>query len=205
MLARRVVSALPDRLQWALRDAWYAHRIRQGTFTSDELGFERLTYWLRPSDVAIDVGANIGVWTRRMAEAVGPTGAVYAFEPMPHTFRALTKAVRGQPWVRAVNAAASDHTGTAYMSAPEEDGLENHYQSAISDTGEVVVQVTTIDTLGLSPKLIKIDAEGHDQRVIDGARATIERARPIILTEEDVEIPGYFPIERGSNTIWVHG
>src|ERR1039458_7626249 len=46
---------------------------------------------LRPGDVCIDVGANIGYYTLIMSKAVGPQGQVYAFEPVPPTFNYLNK------------------------------------------------------------------------------------------------------------------
>ena len=64
-------------------------------------------------DVAIDVGANQGAHTAVMAEAVGSTGAIFAFEPIPMLFHGLRARFKDQPFIRILPLAISDTDATA--------------------------------------------------------------------------------------------
>src|SRR5215469_11112259 len=49
---------------------------------------------ISPGDTVLDIGANIGVYSRMLSRCVGPQGTVYAFEPIPHTFDFLSNNIR---------------------------------------------------------------------------------------------------------------
>ena len=49
---------------------------------------------LNSGDIAIDVGANYGLYTYNLSKAVGDNGFVYAFEPTPYTFSCLTRIIK---------------------------------------------------------------------------------------------------------------
>ena len=63
---------------------------------------------LSPGDVAVDAGANIGIYTRFLSLCVGPTGCVHSFEPSPENFRRLQAATRKLPNVRLSQAAVGE-------------------------------------------------------------------------------------------------
>src|SRR6202051_3555714 len=69
----------PVRLFVDLADHVIGLNAVRGRYEADEIAFVRSV--LKPGDTAIDVGAHIGFFTMQMAAIVGPTGAVYAFEP----------------------------------------------------------------------------------------------------------------------------
>ena len=145
--------------------------------------------WLNAGDWAIDVGANIGHYTKRFSDLVGPKGRVVAFEPVPATFELLAANAARFAFanVTLLNLAASDATQTVAMSVPTFDtGLVNYYQAAISndDTG-LSALTCSIDSLKLPGRvrMMKIDAEGHDAVVLRGARALLERDRPVVVIE----------------------
>ena len=177
---------------------------RHGTFTifdEDELvGHSLSTYGeysegevdvfrkvLRPGDVAIDVGANIGAFTIPMADLVTPSGLVYAFEASAANVVLLTENVRQNQCadiVKILPFAASDKNGT--LTVDKQSALHAYSRKDINE-GEFEVLSSTIDSLFLKRcKLIKIDVDGHELQVLNGAAETIERCRPIIYIENEI-------------------
>ncbi len=188
---KRLARWLPARQQRRVRRWQYARQIRRGTFVSDEPEFSRLHEWVRPRMMVLDIGANIGHYSLRMAELVGPQGRVLSFEPILDTFEILVSnlaakaTVQISPW----NTGVSDVFKTVKMSVPRFDnGLPNYYEARIqSNTTEnagVPVICIAIDSLGLLPVgFAKIDVEGHELSVINGMRNLIARDRPTLLIE----------------------
>lgn len=138
---------------------------------------------------AIDIGANDGCYVhflRRHARAV------LAFEPMPHLAAALRRKFPGDVVVEEL--ALSDATGRAALRMPVVDGVVvtgcSTISAAASDTypGHRAIEVP-MDRLDRVYRgdagFIKIDVEGHEQAVLDGARDTIARCRPRMLVELD--------------------
>lgn len=144
---------------------------------------------IKPGDTVIDVGANIGVYTRFCSEFVGPTGRVVSLEPVPETFSYLTKNVRalGLKNVECLNVAASDHSSNSdRMSVPEYSmGGSNIYEAKLSPDGDVLVKTATLDSLfpSLNPAFIKCDVEGHEVACVKGALNLINRCHPRWMVE----------------------
>lgn len=148
------------------------------------------------------MGANIGVYTRFLSEAVGPMGSVWSLEPVPFTFRVLQENVKALTLrnVRAMRVAASEIDGTATIDIPKDPGGQpNVYLARIgghSGDGErASVSTRSLDSLPSTahrvPALIKIDVEGHEVQCIHGARITLERYRPALQIEVsgDPDVP----------------
>ncbi len=176
--------------------------------------FERQAFWsgrydesplllleslLRPGVVVVDVGANIGFYTVRLARALERLGGghVFAFEPIPANASRLAYNVRANGLDEIVSiqecALGSSDGRLAFI-------LENEYESTtgnasmIGASGEASYSfdteaaVTTLDGFveraGLtSCAILKIDVEGAELEVLRGATATIARFRPAILAE----------------------
>lgn len=104
---------LPHQWQYALRRCWYTWKFRLGLFTSDEPEYSKLGEWVSEGDCVIDIGANVGIFTAALSQLVGPDGHVFAFEPIPETFRLLTFSSRlyAHQNVTLFNAADSDTSG----------------------------------------------------------------------------------------------
>ncbi len=148
-----------------------------------------------PGSTVIDVGANIGEWSLPMAKEVGPTGRPMAFEPIPFLCDALNKSFRVNSLghAQAHDVALSNKTGVAeffmyYSSERVLDsggsGLEKQNQNAQT----VQVHTMTLDDF-LAVRcvnqvgFIKIDVEGHEYAVLEGAQQTLARHRPVLVVE----------------------
>jgi FkbM family methyltransferase len=190
-LLHRVAARLPDRWQSELRRIHFRRRIRQGTFVSDEPEFSMLSRLVADGDWAIDVGANVGFYTKRLAELVGSEGRVLAFEPVPETFVLLVNNIESCRLsnVTLFNAAVSETTGVVGMRIPEYEttGLRNFYQARLSSASDGQFRVLTLrlDSLEIprAVRLVKIDAEGHELSVLKGMRNTLARDHPILIVE----------------------
>jgi FkbM family methyltransferase len=183
---KSIAAYLPAGIQFDLKRAHFRRSIRRGTFSADEPEFERLHTWVREGQTVIDVGANVGHYTRRLSVLVGH-GRVIAFEPVPETFALLTANCSDLRNVTLCNWAASDRFQTVGLELPQfKSGLANYYRASITVGGSHPSLAMRLDSLPLTDlALIKIDAEGHDLAVLTGAQALIERLKPALIVEED--------------------
>jgi FkbM family methyltransferase len=196
-IARRVLSPffrlLPLSTRREIRIRRMERAVRRGKFVSDEHEFGRLHEWLKPGDVALDIGSNFGTFSLRMSELVGDHGRVFAFEPVPQTFAMLTRvlAAANRKNVTALNVACSDKTGFASISIPDEGSLagEDLYRATLEGSGKsssLSVCCARLDDLSLPLerlRLVKIDTEQHETAVITGMWQTIVRYKPILIIE----------------------
>ena len=188
-LAKKTAARLPHAWQQALKRLHFRRQIARDTFRHNEPEWELASQWLSPGDWAIDVGANIGQYTKRFSDLVGSKGRVIAFEPVPATFELLAAnaAQFSLPNVTLLNLAASDSTQVLSMTIPDfETGLKNYYGAALTASATALqVMSCAIDSLGLAGpvRIMKIDAEGHDEVVLRGAKDLIAKYRPIIVIE----------------------
>ena len=192
---RRFAGKLPIQWQQELKRVHFRRRIRQGTFISEEPEFSLLTAIVHPGDWVVDVGANVGFYTKRLADLVGSEGRVLAFEPIPETFVLLANNLESCQIrnVTLFNSALSDGSILVGMSIPkfDETGQRNYYQAHITrlDESEIKILTIALDSLDISSeiRLIKIDAEGHEFSVIRGMVKTLRRHNPILIDESGRE------------------
>lgn len=188
-LLHRVATALPKKWEGELKRIHYRHRIRNGTFVSDEPEFAVLSRMIKDGDCVVDIGANVGFYTKRFAELVGSHGRVIAFEPIPETFVLLANNVEicGFSNVTLVNAAVSEGTGVAGMTVPSysDGGQRNYYQAHLSHDGELRVMTVALDALQIPMpvKLIKIDVEGNEISALKGMQRLLARDHPLLIVE----------------------
>ncbi len=143
---------------------------------------------LQPGDVALDVGANLGAHTLPMAQLVGPTGAVHAFEPQRILVQILCAnvALNELANVRALPFALGRAPGGTKVPALDYRGANNFGGISLGGAHGEDVPVITLDQLGLARiKLIKVDVEGMEIDVLAGGKATLARCRPILYVEND--------------------
>jgi FkbM family methyltransferase len=164
-------------------------------------GFERhfaelFAHLVRPGDRCVDVGANVGVHTIRLARLVGPDGEVIAIEADPEVAQRTCRNVslNGLANVRVISAAASDQAGEMRLFRPSPWDTNRGRASLMHHrylTGPTTtVPVTTIDAIcaGDPVALIKIDVEGHEAAVVRGAAETIAKHAPSIVFEYAPEL-----------------
>jgi FkbM family methyltransferase len=160
----------------------------QRDWFEDEIGFLRRL--LLPGQQAIDVGANYGVYTLSIAQVVGPTGTVWAFEPASSTAAFLAQGIAANNFTQVVleRSALSRDCGTAQLAVndnSELNALVRGEQSA--NVSETVRLVTLDDCLRRYDwekiDFLKIDAEGEEANIIDGGRDFFTNLSPLILYE----------------------
>lgn len=137
-----------------------------------------------------EIGANFGAHTVNLAKLVGPSGAVHAIEPQRLVFQALcgNMALNGLTNVWCYHLAVGKERGHIvvppldYMKAANIGGL-----SLSSDGPGERVQLARLDDLLDVPALqfVKIDVEGMEQDVLEGARELIAKHRPGLYVEND--------------------
>lgn len=190
-LLKRIAARLPRAWQQELKRLYFARQVRRRTFVTNEVEYGMLPQFVSAGDWALDIGANVGHYTARLSELVGPGGRIIAFEPVPDAFALLAANVARLPHqnVTLLNVAASDTARVEGMDIPRFDtGLDNFYMAKLVK-GEAALGVlcVTIDGLGLDHpvRLVKIDAEGHEVWVLKGMCRLLERDRPILIIEDN--------------------
>lgn len=143
---------------------------------------------------AVDVGANKGVYSWFLARLCPK---VHAFEPNPKLFRMLERGAAAN--VACAQVALSNRSGEAELRIPLGHRGKPSNQAASLSTAKpaaaylpVPVRTTRLDDLGLAGiGFVKIDVEGFEFEVLDGARETLARERPNLLVEmEEKHHPG---------------
>lgn len=152
---------------------------------------------VRPGDVVLDIGANIGAHTLPLARSCGEGGQVHAFEATVYACEKLTRNLRLNPklaaQVNVLHCVLSDR-----MDAQAETEIVSSWSVIAPPVGRDALagvpqsvggaQVLTIDhwaeQSGLAKlDLVKIDVDGHEPEIFAGAKRTLEKFRPKILME----------------------
>lgn len=185
--------------------------------------FER---FLKPGDVYLDVGANYGYMSINAAKIVGPDGRVIAVEPEPRARELLQfNASLNDSKIEIVPKAISDVPGTANFNVATEMGLSRLDNSRKNTSGmilqeNVTVQKTTVDLLvsEMIPNrditLLKMDVEGHEMRILQGAAALIAKQKTMFMLEinfgalaqNELSFKDIFEFfnARGYDVFWIH-
>ncbi len=155
-------------------------RILGGTYEPDQTAlFER---WIRPGGTVLDVGAHVGYYSLLSSLLVGDAGRVWAFEPNPKNFRFLVEHARinRRANVHAEPAAVSSANGTARFDFGTGSGTGH-----LAAGGAVEVNTVRLDDFcrvrSIRPTAVKIDVEGAEGSVLEGATEMIASSRPVIF------------------------
>ena len=206
VLPGAVWKRLPVNLTFAV-DVTNGSRFLYRSSPNDQIG--RALYWrgleghepetvraflhlARTARVVVDVGAHTGLFAL-LACAVNATSHVVTFEPLPRLRSFLGQNITLNGWhdrVRVLDAAATDHVGTAYFHVPR---VEVPTSASLNEAGFrglegdiITVPTTTLDA-ALGPEarvdVVKIDVEGFEDRVLRGMSFTLAHARPAIVLE----------------------
>lgn len=221
MLGRRVrVPGMGRLLNWLYPCRWNSSRYIQGVRTrADGLKFEadtrQLIDWnllfhgdyephmrhlfkrlMDPGGVAIDVGANVGAHTLTLANLVGASGRVLAFEPNPAIRKRLQTNIQlnGMSQVSVYAQALAEENGCLQLRVPKAGSVESSNPGLASlvalETPHDLVDVEVrrgddvVDDAGMSRlDLIKIDVQGYEMQVLHGLVSTVDRFKPAVLFE----------------------
>ena len=164
---------------------------------------------IRPGMTVLDIGANIGAHTPPMAELVGPSGKVLAFEPTTYAFAKLGRNLALNPdlagRVRAFQYFLASTPGAAVPEAiysswplPSTAGAHPEHLGQPKDT--TAAETHTLDEVlareGIANiDLVKIDVDGFECEVLSGASTTLRSDRPIFV----MELAPYVLRERGTS------
>ena len=166
-----------------------------GMFEKDSVSVIRRL--LGPGHVALDIGANIGAHTLPMARQVGPSGKVYAFEPTQFAFRKLrsnvdlnvdlkTRVVLEQIMLgEPSNSSLPDLIYSSWPLTHNAHLHKRHKGKLMSTTGARAASVDEyVRQAGIRRlDLIKIDVDGYECAVLEGAHSTLMSMRPLIIME----------------------
>jgi FkbM family methyltransferase len=158
---------------------------------------------LDPRERAVDVGANIGYMTGLMAVRTGSGGTVYAFEPHPEVFEELSDNVTKWQELDEIasfslfSLALGDEAGRALLDVPDAfksnrgvATLRQKNRGAMVSSSALPVRVEKLDDVLQAEErigILKIDVEGHELAVLQGAEGLVERGfvRDILYEEHN--------------------
>jgi FkbM family methyltransferase len=203
-------SAYGVKLRLDLRD--YTQRVMYyDAYETHELNF--MTAVLRPGDVVLDIGANVGLFSLVAARAVGPSGSVHAFEPVPGNCERLEENLQlnGFTNVTVNRSAVRDRPGTVALSIDADmartSGASTSGFFTVSELEDPARKVTapavTIDDYATSHlgtraiRLVKIDVEGSEPSVLAGMSKVLKAHQVDVLM---LEVSLYGLARSGSKT-----
>jgi FkbM family methyltransferase len=132
---------------------------------------------LSPGDVAVDAGANIGIYTRFLSLCVGPTGCVHSFEPSPENFRRLQAATRKLPNVRLSQAAVGESSRRSRLYISDKLNVDHRaYVPEGESRHTVPIEMIALDDYfkpGERVDLIKMDIQGYELHALRGANRVL--------------------------------
>jgi FkbM family methyltransferase len=147
--------------------------------------------YVSKGDTVYDIGANVGYVSLSLAQQVGPTGHVFAFEPIPANLAILRENVANNSLINIhmIDAAVSDGAGTAQIRIAgnlSTASLLWHRKDPSAQT--LSIKTVVIDELVQAnelrlPSFVKIDVEGAEGLVMKGMQRTIASAKPVLFVE----------------------
>ena len=154
-----------------------------------EPNLNHLKAMIAPDSTIIDVGANIGFLSIKFSKWISKKGLVIAIEPEPLNVQLLKQSLGEKQIsnVEVINGAAAEKEGALFLKLNPLNPADHR----LSDQG-IPIKAFTIDSLldgkgRLPVSLIKIDVQGAETRVLQGAKNTISQYKPIIFIEIDDE------------------
>ena len=177
---------LPDREDYLVNDIAASPRFAGGPSVQLKKYLAALPY-VRQYRHAVDIGGNIGLWTRVMAACFD---RVTAFEPNPEVWEAfkLNNPAAMGPGATGTNSGIRLYA-FALGAEPAMLTLNTKLRSTgftkVDAAGDLIVEQRTLDSFGLTEvDLIKIDVEGWEHNVVKGGIETIRRCKPVMIVEQ---------------------
>jgi FkbM family methyltransferase len=182
--------------------------LRKAIRVPHETDFVIFKYLNFDNKVFVDVGANRGQ-SIESARLFRPDIRVVSFEPLPSLASRLQEIYQNDPLIDIRRAGLSDTAGEFTIYTPVYRGYVYHGLSSLDRASaaqwissntvfffdesrltikEETCQVRRLDDENLAPALIKIDVQGTEGKVLRGAVKTLERYKPVVLVERDLEM-----------------
>ena len=160
---------------------------KYGEYSEGEVSLFRQL--LGAGDVVVEAGANFGAHTIALSRMVGPQGAVFAFEPQRLVYQALTANVAINSIINVITLRAGLGSHGGAIRVPTLDPASGSNFGSLSLGGQQEgeeVPLLTLDAMRLPQcRMIKVDVEGMEHEVLEGARETIARLKPVLYVEND--------------------
>lgn len=156
-----------------------------GEFSQGEA--QMFTDLIRPGSVVVDVGANIGAHTLHFSQLVGPAGQVHAFEPQRLVFQMLCAnvALNGIENVYCSQTAVGVERTTIRLATADPNAEQNFGGLSLAVLASERGELVEVRPLDVECNFLKIDVEGMETEVLEGAREVIQRSRPFLYVEND--------------------
>ena len=197
LLAKIILSLFGNKSLLKLKKL-YIYLVPRSLDKQEERYFKLIRSYISSKSIVFDIGANIGGWSERIAPIIGKEGTLFAFEPIPESYEILVKKMRDFNQVQVINKAVSNKNGSNIISfgatsfAPPEAAI---IDTADQFQGKGNLKSMKIETIRLDDfyrnsssslqpvSFMKIDVEGHELNVVEGAESIIDRFKPTIFME----------------------
>lgn len=170
---------------------WYHGRKREAASMAL---FEKV---IRPGDLVVEVGGHIGFITQYFSQLVGASGSVVVFEPGPNNLPYLIRNTKALPNVEIVELGVGSEPGRADFFVESLTGQNNSFvadfeglaanaDAAGVDSGveRISVELTSLDAhFAAQPDFIKVDVEGFELPVLQGAERILREGHPVLMVE----------------------
>ncbi len=195
-LKHALLDHLPPSALVALKKIYHARALKS-MGSEDERDLNVVTNLVGTGDYVVDVGANIGLYTKTLSGIIGESGRVYSIEPIPLTFGILSYCIHSLRLrnVRLLQTAVSDIAGVVTMEVPKyHDGGDNLYMARITNGSTrtsrgltFAVKMDTLDSILADVveriAFVKCDVEGHEWSVLRGAHRLLHASSAAWLIE----------------------
>ena len=182
---------LPNGISLSFSPLLHAHISKNGQLEYEDHVAHVIEECLGRGDVFYDAGANVGVFAFMAATLVGESGTVFAFEPEPNNVLCFRRSLESAPVqnveLHDIALGGEDGSMTFDRRGGAFSGRLVDGEDEIGSDRVCKIQVRSIDSLiaggMLPPNLIKIDVEGGEGLVLEGAKESLRTCKPAVLCE----------------------
>ena len=153
----------------------------------DKAALQLIRRLLKPGTIVLDIGANIGFYTKALAGITGPRGQVYSFEPDRINFRHLENEMKNFPNVTLIPKAVASNSGSLMLYTSPLLNVDHRTYELENHKGGYAVEKISVDEF-ISGKFkvdfIKMDIQGSEMEALKGMTATLTNNKDIVLLME---------------------
>ena len=142
---------------------------------------------IKPGNNILDIGANIGFFTKYLSEKTGSSGHVYSFEPDETNFQHLRNELEGILNVTLIKKAVASDSGTLTLYTSTLLNVDHRTYVPENYSGKISVEKISIDEFvggRFSIDLIKLDIQGFEMEALKGMKHTLEKNKDVVVFAE---------------------